>query len=134
MNLPPEFVGICVGVGGFGLISGYLGYKLRQIIERMQAQRANRITKRDLKVTYGHNKITRLVDMRPPAKPEFVPLEAQPQTHWSTVSSADRDEVISALTGCGYKKTAAATAADACSVAERADLASWIRAALKHTK
>lgn len=137
MKLPPEFVEMCVGIGGFMVLGGYLGYKLRKLVERVQARRANRRA-----FAGGVSGVMRESRVHAPRvanpKPEFLPMERKcppemGEQHWQeVVHSEERAEVIAALTGCGYKKTPAAKAADACSLVERADLASWIRAALRN--
>lgn len=45
-----------------------------------------------------------------------------------------REEVVSALTGAGYKKGDAARAVDACSMAERESLEAWTRSALRRAQ
>jgi len=114
---------MCIGIGGFTLIGVYLGYKLRQGVERVHAHRMKRLKPRREKA-----------DRVAPPRPEFLPMvqrthkEAPPITY-----DSEREEVVLALTGAGYKKAAAAAAADACSTLERASLESWVCAALRRS-
>jgi len=131
---------MCVGIGGFMLLGGYLGYKLRKLVERFQERRANSYHKsaQQFKALKKQAVETGRPVITARQMPNVIPMgrKCPPEMgeqHWQeVVHSEERAEVIAALTGCGYKKTVATVAADACGLAERADLASWIRAALRN--
>jgi len=136
-NTDEVMVGIAIG-GTAGLA---LGYELRKLVVRFQTWRGKKpdhITKRDLKKAYRHDKVVAIVEHE---KPPTIPLKrtrrTTPVNHTQEqpipVTNPDREDVIAALMGSGYKKDVAIKAADACSMEERArGLQQWTIAAFKN--
>lgn len=150
-----EFDLLCMGVSG-GVVAGtWLGYQLRKIVTRVRAHGNGRPAKGEIEAVEmlsdwkrGHPATAKYIEhsarvmrdhqvipiMSPalryvPGKREFVRNETLAQE----TDISDRDEVIAALYGAGYKRAEAVAAVDACSLAERAgSIESWTRCALNH--
>jgi hypothetical protein len=124
-------MGASVGVLG----GGWLGYQLRKLVEHAKTSRRATI-RAAAKPMPGFGTVLHEQDARKVMRPNVIPLERKrkqtPVREWDP----DRDDVIEALVGAGYKKTEASVAVDACSLDERGhgDLAVWIVSALKHAK
>jgi hypothetical protein len=133
-NIHEVEVGMAIGaIGGIAL-----GYQLRKLVVRFQTWRAkrDRITKRDVREAYKHDRVVDFQPVTEKAKPMLlsrVRAPSPPKGHWSEVPSPDRDDVVAALMGAGYKKADAVKATDACSMVERASgVEHWTVAALRN--
>lgn len=139
MSPPWDVLGVGAAMGGAAGI--FAGYQLRKLVVRIQAwnkrRKKDRITKQDVEMAYRHDVV---VTIKEKELPSVIPIrrskrstprtpEVQPQRS----ANPDRDDVIAALMGAGYSKTAAVKAVDACSLAERASgVEHWTIAALRH--
>lgn len=139
MDFPWDVFGVGAALGGTtGLVAGYQLRKLVVRFQRWRRNRTQRITKRDLQQAYGHDQVVAIKEER--GLPPVIPLRGRvfkrvdDDTFKAEKSATpDRDEVIAALTGAGYKKADAVKAVDACSLAERASGPEhWTIAALRH--
>lgn len=134
MSPPWDVLGVGMAIGGTAGI--FAGYQFRKLVVHIQEYRAYRITKRDVKVAYEHDQVAAIVKRE---KPPIIPLKARrfvdtfKENQILPVINPDRDDVIAALMGAGYKKGDAEKAADACSMVERAHgLEAWTAAALRN--
>jgi hypothetical protein len=111
----------------------WIGYRLRRSVER--DARVHRLAEHD-EILGGPNRV------RPakrhtftPAATSFIPIvgvRGQKAAPEPTSTNQDRDDVVAALVGAGYKKSTANAAADACTVGERASgVQAWTIAALR---
>lgn len=139
MDFPWDVFGVGAALGGAtGLVAGYQLRKLVVRFQRWRRDRANRITKRDLRKAYDHDQVVAIKEVR--ELPAVIPIKRMrnntPRTSEvmpEKSANPDRDEVIAALAGAGYKKADAIKAVDACSLAERASGPEhWTIAALRH--
>ncbi len=136
MSPPWDVLGVGMAIGGTAGI--FAGYQLRKLVVHIQEYRAYRTTKREVKVAYEHDQVAAIVKRE---KPMIIPLKARrfvdsgnfKEKQSLPVINPDRDDVIAALMGAGYKKSDAEKAADACSMVERAHgLEAWTVAALRN--
>jgi hypothetical protein len=134
--------GIGAAVGGTAGL--FCGYQLRKLVVRVQQWRANRYhklareydAKRQEAIETGWPVVTSRQE------PEYIPIKRtrsntprSPEVMQEKSANPDRDDVIAALMGAGYKKTEAIKAVDACSLAERASgVTMWMLAALRHAQ
>lgn len=129
MAPPWDVLGVGAAMGcTIGLYGGYQLHKLVLYIQDWRAWRAERITKTDKTVMLvEHHEM-------PPTIPLKRAMRSAPQMPAPEVSAnPDRDDVIAALMGAGYKKVDASKAADACTLVERASgLRQWTIAALRN--
>jgi len=131
-----ELIAPLVVTGISFTIGTWTGYQVRKLVVRVQAWRElRRDSQRQLVETepdLGFPRVTEIGDDRPmliPLTRSMVKQSAPP-----LVSSVDdsRDDVVAALVGAGFKKTAASTAVDACTLQERlAGVEAWTVAALR---
>ncbi len=127
-----------VGAAAGSVVGLYGGYQLRKLVLCLQdwsAWRRERASSKPGTIAQERDKIVQR------EKPPVIPLARTPKfatlgddecmvTH---SANPDRDDVIAALVGAGFKKTEAAKAADACSLTERASgLQQWTVAALRN--
>lgn len=140
-NIQEVEVGLAIG----GIAGLALGYELRKLVVRFQAwrverKRPDRITKRDVKVAYEHDKVVSITEHeKPPVIPFKRSRRSTPINHIQEqtipVVNPDRDDVIAALVNAGFKKAEAIKATDACSLVERASgVTMWMLAALRHAQ
>lgn len=121
-----------------GTVPGaWLGYQLRKIVVRVRDHK-RRVEFHDGPVAVGRSTLReqRARDvMREKQVIPIVPTNARGRgkVTITEVANPNRDEVVAALVGAGYKKTAANAAVDACSLAERASgVEAWTVCALRH--
>jgi len=130
MAVPWDVWGVGVAMGSaVGLVGGY---QLRKLVVHIQEYRSYRSTKRDISREHEHDKVVAIVKRE---KPPVIPLKARTFKEEQSVPvvNPDRDDVIAALMGSGYKKEIAIKATDACSPVERAHgLQQWTIAAFKN--
>lgn len=136
----PEIDVLIIG-SGLGLIAGsWLGYKLHEIVVRVQAHRDEKRVVRQRSRSYlAQGAAVQVQDARDVMRAERQPIPVIPlgprrsrrQTPASVPSNPDRDDVVAALVGIGYKKSAAVAAVDACTLSERASgVGAWTVCAL----
>lgn len=127
----PEIDALILGASAGVTVGTVIGYALRGLRESVRDYRTSHITKRDIKMSYGHDTVTSVK----PAMPAFVSLPKHEQRtrrfEPDVLPDPDRDDVVAALCRSGYKKVVAVTATDACVANERATVEAWTVAALR---
>ena len=111
-----------------------IGYKVRRLIERVQARRAERIAS-PTGLVPAFVPVKKPQAAVKPQVPAFVPVAKQRQVMPVVESVSDHDDVVAALQGAGYTKADAGRLADACSLAERTSgVETWVVCALRHAR